>query len=262
MDFATLITIYFVAVTLLPMLQRWRLNAARLAQIRTLEKRNGSRVITLIHRQEAMSFLGIPISRYIDIDDSEEILRAIKLTPPNLPIDIVIHTPGGLVLAAEPMSGGTLLAMAADEIVMDENAVLGPVDPQIGEYPAASVVKVVETKPLAEIDDRTLILADVSRKALRQVHATVVRILKANGMDGDKALGIADKLSTGVWTHDYPIQFEEAVEIGLPVKGGLPTDVDALMALYPQATNRRPSVQYIPMPYSNDPPPGKAGTAR
>ena len=30
------------------------------------------------------------------------------------------------------MSGGTLIAMAAQEIIMDRNAVLGPVDPQIG----------------------------------------------------------------------------------------------------------------------------------
>jgi len=34
------------------------------------------------------------------------------------------------------MSGGTLIALTADEIVMDPNAVLGPVDPQIGNMPA------------------------------------------------------------------------------------------------------------------------------
>ena len=33
------------------------------------------------------------------------------------------------------MSGGTLIALAANEIVMSEYAVLGPVDPQLGQYP-------------------------------------------------------------------------------------------------------------------------------
>lgn len=67
------------------------------------------------------------------------------------------------------MSGGTLLALAADNIVMDENAVLGPVDPQIGNYPASSIIKVADIKDINKVDDETLILADVSKKALNQV---------------------------------------------------------------------------------------------
>jgi ClpP class serine protease len=35
------------------------------------------------------------------------------------------------------MSGGTLIALAADEIVMSEHALLGPTDPQIGKFSAA-----------------------------------------------------------------------------------------------------------------------------
>ncbi|MGF5381667.1 SDH family Clp fold serine proteinase, partial [Klebsiella pneumoniae] len=152
---------------------------ARARKMAELEHKRKSRVITLIHRQEAVSFLGIPISRFINIDDSEQVLRAIRLTDKNVPIDLILHTPWGLVLAAEQiaeallrhpakvtvfiphyaMSGGTLIALAADEIVMDENAVLGPVDPQLGQYPAASILKVLEKKPLSEVDDQTLILA-------------------------------------------------------------------------------------------------------
>jgi ClpP class serine protease len=67
------------------------------------------------------------------------------------------------------MSGGTLIALAADEIVMCEHSVLGPIDPQLGESPTASVIKVVEQKPMAKIDDKTLIMADVGRKAITQV---------------------------------------------------------------------------------------------
>ncbi len=181
----------------------------------------------------------------------------------------MIHTPGGLVLAAEQiaqalvrrqgqvtvfvphyaMSGGSLVAMAADEIVMDENAVLGPVDPQVSQFPAASLLKVVEQKPISEIDDQTLILVDVGRKALNQVQATVVEILTGNGMDTEKAKDLATILASGRWTHDYPISFEEAKGLGLPASNAIPAEVHDLMSLYPQAPSRRPSVQYIPVPY-------------
>lgn len=112
-------------------------------------------MIAMIHREDTVSLLGVPVSRAIDIEDSEAVLRAIRLTPDEQPIDLILHTPGGLVLAAEQiahalvehkgkvtvfvphyaMSGGTLIALCADEIVMDPNAVLGPVDPQIGDMP-------------------------------------------------------------------------------------------------------------------------------
>jgi len=268
-DLLNLLWIFIIITSVLPVLQRTRLQWMRVQAIQTVERLRGSRVITLIHRQESMALLGFPIARYIDIDDSEQILRAIHLTPPELPIDIVLHTPGGLVLAAEQishalirhrgkvtvfiphyaMSGGTLLALAADEIVMDPNAVLGPVDPQLGEYPAASILAVLDGKPMDAIDDRTLILADVARKALRQVRATVVEVLTANGMGPLKAGEIAGVLCSGRWTHDYPVSFEEAEALGLPVAAGLPLEVYRLMDLYPQAGQRRPSVEYIPLPY-------------
>ena len=154
----------------------------------------------MIHRQESISLLGIPLSKFINIEDSEQILRAIRLTPPEVPIDLILHTPGGLVLATEQiaralirhsakvtvfvphyaMSGGTMLAMAADEIVMDENAVLGPVDPQLGNVAAASVLKVLEAKPIDKIDDQTLVTADVARKAIAQVQIFVRKLLEDN----------------------------------------------------------------------------------
>ena len=269
MSFLDLLWILIIVSSLQPVLrQRW-LEAMRQRIIRQLERRRGSRVITMLHRQETMSFLGFPISRYIDIEDSEQVLRAIRLTPDDMPIDIILHTPGGLVLAAEQiahalvrhqapvtvfvphyaMSGGTLIALAADEIVMDENAVLGPVDPQLGQHPAASILRVLDQKDLNEIDDETLIMADIAQKALRQVNDTVQEILAANGIDGEKARQIADQLSTGVWTHDYPITCDEARDLGLSVSTEMPEEVYTLMDLYPQPTQRRPSVQYIPVPY-------------
>jgi ClpP class serine protease len=274
MDWLNFLWLFFIISSLTPVLQQRWIEGSRLRLIRKLERERRSRVITLIHRQETLSFLGIPFSRYIDIDDSEEVLRAVRLTPSDMPIDLIVHTPGGLVLAAEQiayglvrhgakvtvfvphyaMSGGTLIALAADEIVLDGNAVLGPVDPQIGEYPAAAIVATVETKPRAHVTDRTLILAHIARKALGQVQHTVQEILQANGMAAERAEELAALLSCGTWTHDYPISCEAAQMLGLPVTATMPEDVYTLMHLYPQARARRPSVQYIPVPYAPQPP--------
>jgi ClpP class serine protease len=166
--------VFLMMSMLQPWLRQKTLDWARVRLMRRIERQRGSRVILLVHRQETMSFLGFPLLRYIDVNDAEEVIRAIHLTDENVPIDLVLHTPGGLVLASlqiaraikahkakvtvhvphYAMSGGTLIALAADEIIMDSRAVLGPVDPQLGEYPAASLVKVVKTKDINETDDK------------------------------------------------------------------------------------------------------------
>ena len=263
--------IFFMFSVLSPMIRQRMLEASRIRAMHRLEVRRKSRVIALIHRQETMNLLGFPIMRYINIDDSEEVLRAIKMTDKDIPIDLILHTPGGLVLAAEQiahalknhpakvtvfiphyaMSGGTLIALASDEIVMDENAVLGPVDPQLGEYPAASVLHVVESKDINEIDDRTLILADVARKAMAQVKACVLDILE-DKMEPERAEQLASTLTEGQWTHDYPITVEQVKELGLPVSTEMPVEVEQLMNLFPQPGLKRPSVQYVPVPYHRD----------
>ncbi|MFQ6102470.1 MAG: hypothetical protein ACE5OS_14755 [Anaerolineae bacterium] len=268
MSIFDLFWIFFMFTSLLPAIQKRMLEAARLKLMRELEKQRNSRVIALIHRQETMALLGFPLFRYIDIEDSEEVLRAIKLTDDTVPIDLILHTPGGLVLASEQiahalcrhparvtvfvphyaMSGGTLLALAADEIVMDENAVLGPVDPQLGEYPAASILRAVAQKDVNEVDDKTLILADVARKAIAQVKDRAQTIL-AEHIPGERAEALAETLSEGRWTHDYPITVEEGQKLGLPISTEMPEEVYKLMTLYRQRGQRRPSVQYIPVPY-------------
>src|SRR2546421_9225319 len=182
-----LLWIFFILSSLQPIIQRELLALSRRRALATIARKRNASVLTLIHRQETMSLLGFPIMRHIDIDDAESVLRAIRETPSGKTIEIILHTPGGLVLAASQiaqalrdhegrvvavvphyaMSGGTLIALAADEIVLDRHAALGPLDPPPGQYPAASLVA-VSTLP-GEHDDTTLILADVGRKALRQV---------------------------------------------------------------------------------------------
>jgi ClpP class serine protease len=239
---------------------------ARDSVLDQFQEQRKSRVIAMIHRQETISLFGVPVSSYIDIEDSEAVLRAIRLTPPEQPIDMILHTPGGLVLAAEQiaralaehkgkvtvlvphyaMSGGTLIALAADEIVMDANAVLGPVDPQIGDMPAASIVRVLTLKQVNQIKDETLMIADVAEKARAQVARFVAQLL-LNRLPQAKAASLAAVLTQGRWTHDFPITVELARDLGLPVSTDMPRIVYDLMDLFPQGGADRPSVLYVPL---------------
>jgi ClpP class serine protease len=280
-DLSSIIFLLIFLAFLVPMITQRLLSSRRYRAIRKLEQARNSRVITLIHRQESVSLLGIPLRRFIDVEDSEQVLRAIRLTPDTVPLDLVVHTPGGLVLASEQiaralhnhpakvtvlvphyaMSGGTLLALAADEIVMDENAVLGPVDPQIGQWPASSIIKVAESKPLERVNDETLILADLSRKAQAQMREFVLTKL-LDDFPADRANELAHKLTAGEWTHDYPLTIEQLRQLGFKVKTDLPQEVYELMDLYPQAGRQRPSVQYVPIPYSEPVPPPASSPPR
>ena len=264
-DFSTLIFVLFAIMALQPLLMgRWY--AVRRAQaIRAVEVAHGTRVITMIHRQEKRSLFGFSVARHIDLEDAQTIIAAIKETPADVPIDLVLHTPGGLVLAAMQiaraveahpakvtvyvpvyaMSGGTLIALAADEIVLGEFSVLGPIDPQIAGFPAASIVKARDSKPISEVFDLTLVLADVSEKALAQVKRGAVELLTPR-MEQAAAEALAAKLAGGHWTHDYALTAEEATTLGLPVKVGMPAQVMELMKLYPQPIQQS-GVEFLPI---------------
>jgi len=275
MDLSQVFWIFFIVSALQPMLRQRMLEASRQRLIARLEEQRRSRVILLVHRQETMSLLGFPVLRYIDVNDSEEVIRAIHMTEADMPVDLVLHTPGGLVLASTQiaralqrhkgkvtvfvphyaMSGGTLIALAADEIVMCEHAVLGPVDPQLGQYPAASILAVLRQKPVAEVDDQTLILADQAQKAIEQMREQV-RELLLERVALDKADEVAQLLTSGTWTHDYPITCERARGLGLPVRTDMPEEILRLMRLYVQPVRRQPAVEYLPLPR------GRGGASR
>ena len=94
------------------------LEKKRAHAIENLQNQRGSRIITLIHRQETISLLGVPVTKYIDIDDAEAVLRAIRLTPPDRPIDMILHTPpsnatssgvGNIVVRSWPTGGASAI---------------------------------------------------------------------------------------------------------------------------------------------------------
>jgi len=254
------------------MLQRYYLQIVRKNVLAKLGKSRGTQVITLIHRQETISFLGIPLARYIDIDDSERVLRAIRSAQKNVPIDIILHTPGGLALAATQiamalkshpakktvivphyaMSGGTLIALASDKIIMDPHAALGPVDPQLGDaqgsYPATSLLEVVSKKKIDEIDDKTLIYAEEAKKAMSQMRRLIGDILDGK-CDKEKQDAIIEEFVSGKYTHDRPFMAEQARSLlGDCVETDVPEEVYSLMDLYRMEAGRsRPGVEYVPL---------------
>ncbi|HSD57097.1 MAG TPA: hypothetical protein VLB04_02860 [Methanotrichaceae archaeon] len=262
----------FILLFLVPMIQRNIMQMERRRVLTKLGKRRKTQVITLIHRQETISFLGIPLARYIDIDDSEQVLRAIRGAQKDVPIDIILHTPGGLALAATQiamalkahpatktvlvphyaMSGGTLIAFAADQIIMDEHAALGPVDPQLGDqqgvYPAASLLKMVEKKNKNRIDDKTLIYAEEAAKAMEQIKLLLRKILAGKCGEGHMDT-IIEEFVSGKYTHDHPFMAEEAKALlGECVRTDVPGEVYELMNLYRMEVGRnRPGVEYVPL---------------
>ncbi len=262
----------FLVIFLVPMVQRTLIQMERRKVLTKLGKKRGTQVITLIHRQEVISFLGIPLARYIDIDDSEEVLRAIRSAQKDVPIDIILHTPGGLALAATQiamalkahpakktvlvphyaMSGGTLIAMASDEIVMDPHAALGPVDPQLGDmqgvYPATDLLKIVEKKNKNRIDDKTLIYAEEAAKAMEQMKVLIRKILV--GKCGENNIDmITEEFVSGKYTHDRPFMADDVRAIlGECVSTDVPAEVYDLMRLYRMEVGRnRPGVEYVPL---------------
>jgi hypothetical protein len=239
----------------------------RQAQIRAIEQRTGRRLIAYIAgAQTSISASDIP--PFVDILDDIE---------PGSGLDLLLHTPGGDVDQAERLvllcrkrvgtglfrvivpdsakSAGTLIAIAADTIVMGEPSELGPIDPQVtiitasGEpmvRPAQSfldglqaIVNEAEEElsaayfPLLDKLDPALI--DFCRKALQRSEQFAEKFLTKHMLseDPDKARAVAHALNNVEehLSHGAVIDAERALEIGLKVEL-LPHDHDLWQAYW------------------------------
>lgn len=257
--YIALFAIFFI----LPAIARRNQKLAVEEAFKKVQRRRKTRILAIVHRQEPMALLGVPQLRYIDLNDAEDVLNAIRATPPDMPLEVIVHTPGGLImpalqiaraLKAHPakttvyvphyaMSGGTLIAMSADEIVLNSHAVLGPIDPQIGGLPAASIKSVVSQKDPNAIQDYTLVLADVAAKAQQQLERAALELMHGT-VSQNAAISAAEQLSSGRWTHDYPIEAGEAAELGLPISNDMPRDITEIMRLFPDRLSGR-SVKFV-----------------
>ena len=101
----------------------------------------------------------------IDSFDKNGFMSVIKDLDKSNGLDLILHTPGGLVDATESiidylhsvfgediraiipqmaMSGGTMIACSCKEIIMGKHSSLGPVDPQIMGIPAQTAIEEFE----------------------------------------------------------------------------------------------------------------------
>lgn len=115
----------------------------RQALIKAISEQTGRHLICYV------SGLGTMIDR----DDTIAMVDLLHNVPPGEDLDLLLHTPGGDIDAAEKLvmlirqkvgtaafrvivpdyakSAGTLIALGADAIVMSDTSELGPIDPQI-----------------------------------------------------------------------------------------------------------------------------------
>lgn len=264
-----LFLLLFLFAILYPQSQLKRIRMLRLARLKALEKRHNCKVLTIIHRREAISFLGVPAYQFIDEEDAEQVLRWIRKYK-DYPLELILHTPGGQLLSSiqiaralrkhpkktraiiphYSMSGGTVIALAVDEIVMDEDAVIGPIDPQIGDllrgvYPAPSWIYAAETKK-ENAADTTVVMSDISRKALKLTREVAIELLEGKIQPGpageDRLNKTVEKLVSGELIHSTPLSANQAKELGLPVSTDFPEDVHEFMKLFRPV---KKSVQYV-----------------
>ena len=217
------------------------------AIIGKLEEERGSKVISMIHREEMHD----AEEQQITIDNTEKLLRKIRSVPSETPIDFIVHCPGGVVLPAEQialalkehrgkvtaivpyyaMSGATLVCIAADEIIMEPFSVLGPLDPQIDGLPSPSLLKLVELKGPENVSDQMIVLADMAEKSLRQMKS-FIRYLLIGRLSESEANNLAEFMTMGYLTHDSPLTASELRSLGLKVELNVPDDVHVFMKLH------------------------------
>lgn len=137
------------------------------------------------------------------------------------------------------MSGGTLIALAADEILMEQFTTLGPVDPQVMGYPAGALLRVLAQKPVASVSDDMIVKAEVARLAVRNVKGFVQWLLEGR-MPREQAVELSDFLTGGYFAHDTPITLAAVAGFGLNVTEGVPSLVYDLFSTCEFGVCKRP----------------------
>jgi len=235
---------------------------ARRAQlIRELEEERGTKVIQLIHRKEPWS--AADEEPEIVLEDSEVILQQVRETPPDKPIDFIVHTEGGLTFAADlmamalryhkakvtamvpfyAMSEGTYLALAADEIRMEKCSILAPLEPLVDDMPANALMNILKRKPIEVITDRTILQAESARMEVENAKE-FAKWLLIDKMNEEQASQVANFLVGGYMASTTPITLDVARAIGLNVVEGVPEKVHQLFETIEFTGGARPGKQY------------------
>lgn len=223
-----------------------------------LEAKRGSRVIAIVHREHSKR-------NWLDVIDLEDALTAIRKAPKDKPLDIILHSAGGLIRASQQIARAihahrgkttvfvpyyalgstTFMAFAADEIVMSAHAALSPVDPFVGAGPASSVLEAIKGKPIERVEDETVISADIAKKMLDEARKLTCELMD-DVRDHNAVCRLADELVSGKWSRDRAITAPLAKELGLNVSLQMPNDVYELVRSCRRASEKdMSSVAYL-----------------
>ncbi len=256
-----MIWLCILALSLRPLLKRGAVERARKKLIDRIEVQRGSRVLQLIHREEKTSILGFPISHDADREDSEDILRSLNVIDADRRIDLVLHVPVGRSISAlqiaravknhrgrvtvfvphSAMSGGALIAFAADEVVMGPDAVLGLFDPAIGSPSAPGEIEGVVHPSPQRSNDESRSLARKADRATCDLRATAIDLLPG-GLPFAQVEKIVEQLTTADWAHAFAIDPAAAREMGLSVDQDMPIEIARLTALYVPSASPRAAI--------------------
>jgi ClpP class serine protease len=201
-------------------------------RVKNFAKARGSVVLKIVHHE---------VDEYVDTDTAIEAIDLIRNAPENTPIDVVLHTPGGIASATQQIlhalkhhkgrktafvpyrakSAGTMIALACDEIVMGTSAVLGPIDPQYAWMPAPILADLTRQKSADRISDEMMILSKMAQQAVNEARRfSCDYINDAHKRDG--TCDLTNDLIGGGRNHDYPILPQEAAGFGLNISTDMP----------------------------------------
>lgn len=184
---------------------------------------------------------------HADPDDLSEIIDGLQTKD----IDLVLQTPGGLVDAVEKVvtvlrgrlntfrvivpswakSGGTVIAMSADSVLLGVNSELGPIDPQIN----LQGIGPVSAEIVANDASKDATLRAVCNAHVLRMRALAGKILESRtnekgvrSFNNDQVQEIIKKISSAstYMSHGAVIDYAEAKELGFNVEW---MDADSLL---------------------------------
>ena len=156
------------------------------------------------------------------------------------PFDLVLHTPGGSIFAAQliskllkkypstvralipvyAMSGGSFLALSCDKILLANTAAIGAIDPQIGylwHYGSAKSWEEVIKKKNRKAEDGSIQMAYTGKQYAETLYKWVFNLLEDKIPDAQIRMKAATYLTDGNIEHGRPLMISDLNEIGIPV---------------------------------------------
>lgn len=157
-------------------------------------------------------------------------------------VDFIIHTLGGDLFSSikiatliknyegkvrvfvpkHAMSGGTMIALGADEIYMGKDAVLGQVDPQVGSlfkvFSTKAWKEILKKKNVNKVSDDTIALSLIGKQATEEVYITLDKLLKNKIKNKDKRKKLIKFLADGDHNHGFQLDKEILKKYGLNIK--------------------------------------------